>query len=153
MHLPTWACSIIAQVLIGIFCCRINMKKVVLVPAISHYTDRSWIFQSRGKVLARTSAVASYTEMVSHSMAIYDGRKFTLKLVHLSKRQEQWYIMNTMMSLNPDLFQALLAVVDKPLKKVHCTISQSWPSLFASIVLHWSSLRQWPVIGKSSTIT
>ncbi len=38
-------------------------------------------------VLARTSAVACYTEMISHSIAVYDGRKFTLELVHLLERR------------------------------------------------------------------
>ncbi len=43
-------------------------------------------YPSPGKVSTRASVVASYTEMISHNAAIYDGRKLTLELVHSSER-------------------------------------------------------------------
>ncbi len=58
----------------------------LLVPATS-VTLKDPGYSSLGKVLARTSAVASYTERMSHCTAVYDGRVLTLELVHLSGRR------------------------------------------------------------------
>ncbi len=58
----------------------------ISVPATS-VTPRDPGYSSSGKVLARASAVASCTEMISHCTAVHDGRKFTLELVHLSERR------------------------------------------------------------------
>ncbi len=121
---------------IGIFCCKIDMKRWENIGAsYKRYTDRSRIFQLGESLGKGISCRKLYRDDIPQYGRIrwekvHPGTSASIRKARKIIR----HVPYDELELRSRPRQ--LAVLRKPMKKGHCAMFQSRPSMFASIVLH-----------------